>query len=125
MTFGEYIKDLRLRNGMTLRQVEEITEVSNPYISLMERGIRPPPHPSILKKLAKAYNVTINEMMEMAGYLSEPPLSEEDRINWAYNTLMNDPEYKFGARYAPEQTLDFKRFVVDMYEKSTGKKLLK
>jgi transcriptional regulator with XRE-family HTH domain len=127
--FGEYLKSLRMARGLTLRQVEEISGVSNAYVCISEKGTRKnPPHPSILQKLAIAYSVPLNEMMEKAGYLTEtehPEITEEIKINRAFEYIIKDPEFSLGTRRIPgEITIEVKKFIIEMYEKNTGKKLL-
>ena len=127
MSFGEYLKLLREKQRMSLRDVERRTGVSNAYLGQIELGKRPPPHPNILKKLAPIYDLPVNELMRAAGYLDEAQSQrgEVDRLRWAVNTLQRDPEYVFGVRLDVEGlTPEVMRFIVQMYEKVTGKKLL-
>ena len=128
MTFGKYLKSLRLKQGLKLREVEKETGVSNSYISLLETSTRKnPPHPDILKKLAQVYKVSIRELMEMAGYLGEEQVNyEQEEIDRAFEFVIRDPNYRFGTRLSGDSNLDAgaKRFIVEMYEKATGKKLL-
>jgi transcriptional regulator with XRE-family HTH domain len=53
--------------------------VSNAYISQIERGLRNPPHPDILKRLAKAYDVEHRELLVVAGYLEEDSVEAAKR----------------------------------------------
>ncbi len=69
--FGEYLKLLREKQRMSLRDVERRAGVSNAYLGQIEQGKRPPPHPNILKKLAPLYGVPVYELMAAAGYLDE------------------------------------------------------
>ena len=62
-SFGSYMRRLRKSRGLTLKQVETQAKVSNAYISQIERGLRKPPHPDILKRLAKAYDVEHRELL--------------------------------------------------------------
>ncbi len=125
--FGIFLKSLRDRQRMSLRDVERESGVSNAYIAQLEKGDRPAPSPDILKKLARAYNVTVRELLLRAGYLDEPEVSatEEQRIEAAFQYVLADPDYKLGTRLRGE---DFdtrgKRGVVITYETLTGKKIL-
>lgn len=62
--FGEYLRLLRIDRGMSLRQVEKITKISNSYLSQIERGERNIPNFSILKRLAEAYGVKVTDFFE-------------------------------------------------------------
>ena len=67
--FGSYMRSLRKATGLTLKQVEKEAKVSNAYLSQIERSLRKPPHPDILKRLARVYQVTHRELLIAAGYL--------------------------------------------------------
>jgi transcriptional regulator with XRE-family HTH domain len=124
--FGEYVRKLRKAKGLTLKQVEGAAEVSNAYISQIERGLRRPPHPDILKRLAKVYEVTHHELLIAAGYLEDPAEQvKREKIEQAFRHVLNDPHYKHGTRLKSGHiSLDAKRFIIEMYEKSTNRKLL-
>jgi len=124
--FGEYLRTLRLEQKLSLREAEKLSGVSNSYLGLIERGQRPIPGADILKKLAPVYNVPVRDMMRSAGYLKneDVSISEDDEVEMAFNFVMNDPRYKSGTRIKGGLTTEVKRFIVEMYEKATGKKLL-
>jgi transcriptional regulator with XRE-family HTH domain len=125
--FGHFLKSLRDKQRMSLRDVEKESGVSNAYIAQLEKGDRPAPSPDILKKLARAYNVTVRELLLRAGYLDEQEVTatEEERIEAAFQYVLADPDYKLGTRLRGED-LDTKgkRGVVITYETLTGKKIL-
>lgn len=126
--FGAYMRQLRKSQGLTLKQVETQAKVSNAYISQIERGLRNPPHPDILKRLAKAYDVQHRELLVAAGYLEEDSAETARRrqIEKAYEHARTDPKFKHGTRLRGTHiSLDTKRFIVEMYEKLTERKLLK
>jgi hypothetical protein len=70
--------------------------------------------------------VPVRDLLKAAGYLKEEDvsLSENDEVEMAFKYVMNDPRYKSGTRIKGGLTTDVKRFIVEMYEKATGKKLL-
>lgn len=69
--FGLYLASLRAKLDMSLRAVEEATdkEVSNAYLSQLEKGKIEKPSPDILYSLSEAYGVSYEGLMERAGYL--------------------------------------------------------
>jgi hypothetical protein len=79
-----------------------------------------------LKRLAPVYSVPVRDILKAAGYLDEVAmnLSEVEEVEMAFRYVMNDPRYKSGTRVKGELTTEVKRFIVEMYEKATGKKLL-
>jgi transcriptional regulator with XRE-family HTH domain len=70
MKIGLHLKELRLKNNLTTKQVEVKTGISNSYISLIERNKRKP-SAKILSKLAKAYQAKAEDLLRLMGYL--PP----------------------------------------------------
>jgi len=124
--FGEYLRGLRIEKRLSLREVEKMSGVSNSYLGLIERGQRPIPGADILKKLAPVYDVPVRDLLNAAGYLKDEDitLTEDDEVEMAFNYVMNDPRYKSGTRVRGGLTTDVKRFIVEMYEKATGKRLL-
>ena len=124
---GNYLRELRNRKRLTLREVEEQSGASGSYLSQVEQGKR---HPSaeLLRKIAPTYGASVRELLTMAGYLDEPEvkMSDQERVEWAFRCVISDPDYKFGTslRTSTELSLEAKRFIVEVYEKTTGKKLL-
>ena len=126
--FGNYMRRLRKTRGLTLKQVETQAKVSNAYISQIERGLRNPPHPDILRRLAKTYNVEHRELLVAAGYLEEDSAEAAKRrtLEKAFEHVQSDPAFKHGTRLkGTHVSLETKRFIVEMYEKLTNRNLLK
>jgi hypothetical protein len=52
-------------------------------------------------------------------------MSDAEHLEWAFQCVLSDPEYRFGNRLrGTELTPDAKRFIIEVYEKATGRKLL-
>jgi HTH-type transcriptional regulator, competence development regulator len=127
--FGDYLRNLREQQRLSLRDVAAKTGVSISYITQIEHAKRKPPGPDVLKKLALSYNVAVKDLMKAAGYLDDlkevkSNLSDEEEVEMAFNYVMSDPRYRSGTRLSGPMTTEVKRFIVEMYEKATGKKLL-
>src|SRR5262249_13878096 len=69
---------------LTLRAVEEATEISNAYLSQLESGKIQKPSPAVLHKLCELYALSYATAMRHAGYpvpgenahpASSPPLA--------------------------------------------------
>jgi len=127
--FGDYLRRLRERQKMSLREAAAKTGVSVSYLTQIENRRRKPPGPEVLKKLAPAYDVSIRDLLKAAGYLDDveqikQATSEEDEVDRAYRFAISDPQFRFGTRITGEVTTDVKRFIVEIYEKATGRKLI-
>ena len=124
--FGEYIRKLRMAQQLSLRDVAASIGISVSYLTQIEHGRRRVPGLPILKRLAPLYKVPLRQLLSSAGYLEEEAsgLSDEEEVNRAFEFAMSDPRYESGTRLTGSLTTEVKRFVVEMYEKATGKKLL-
>jgi transcriptional regulator with XRE-family HTH domain len=81
---GEFIKAQRELANLSLRQLSEMTKVSNPYLSQVERGLYKP-SADVLKSIAEALHVSAETMFTQAGLLDSEsrdtgPSSVEDAI---------------------------------------------
>ena len=125
--FGDFLKKLRARKGVSLKKVEEATGISNAYLSQLETGKRRRlPTPDRLIALADYYNTSIKELLEKAGYYEEEDIQEtkEQKIEKAFLHVLNDHAFKYGTRLKGKYDLDAKRFIIEMYEKLTKKRLV-
>ncbi len=62
------LRESRERLGLTLREVEAKTEISNAYLSQLEGAKIKQPSPQVLHKLCTLYECSYAAAMEMAGY---------------------------------------------------------
>lgn len=60
--FGEKLRALRQRNGLTLRQLGEMLEVSNTFVLSIEQG-RKTPNAAMILKIADIFGVTADQLM--------------------------------------------------------------
>ena len=115
----------RLRGEHSLRDVQRLTGVSTSYLSLIERGHHKP-GVNLLNKLAILYRVDPTELLHRANRLgSDDPSDDEPlEVERAYRYVMADPVFRVGTRPDGPMSLKTKRFIVEMYERYTGKRLL-
>ena len=121
--FGSLLR--RLRGRVSLREVTRRTGVSSSYLSQIERGEKRP-GANLLRKLADLYRVDPDNLIRRAGHGSQPdPFSDEAMdVERAYRFVLDDPAFRVGTRPDGPMTVNAKRFIVEMYEKFTGKRLL-
>jgi transcriptional regulator with XRE-family HTH domain len=123
------MRSLREGQKLSVREAAAKSGVSVSYITQIENERRKTPSPEVLKKLAPAYNVPVRDLLKAAGYMDDirevkPALSDEEEVERAFQYVVTDPRYQSGTRVTGPITTEVKRFVVEMYEKATGKKLL-
>lgn len=69
-SLGNYLANIRGIKKLTLRQVEEASgqQVSNAYLSQLEKGRIAKPSPNVLDALSRVYTIPYDVLMEKAGY---------------------------------------------------------
>lgn len=80
MTFGEQLRMLRKAQHLSLREVETISGISNPYLSQLENNKVKQPSPRVLQKLAECYNAPFQTLMELAGHITKTENGEEKNL---------------------------------------------
>ncbi|HEX6145869.1 MAG TPA: helix-turn-helix domain-containing protein [Acidimicrobiia bacterium] len=68
---GAFIRQQRERANLSLRRLAERAEISNPYLSQIERGIRRP-SAEILSRLSRALEISANTLYSRAGLIDGP-----------------------------------------------------
>lgn len=87
-TFREFLQKSREKKGYSIRALAKYSDVSNAYISQIERGIRFP-SAEILKKLAGPLRISEETLMRKAGYLPEKA-TESQETTLASGDLLAD-----------------------------------
>ena len=65
---GAFIRTQRQMANLSLRQLAELTHLSNPYLSQVERGLHQP-SVRVLKAISDALNVSAEPLMTQAGLI--------------------------------------------------------
>lgn len=73
---GAYIRGQRQLANLTLREMAELTHVSNPYLSQIERGMHQP-SVRVLKAIAEALDISAETLLVQAGLLSDVDAEDE------------------------------------------------
>jgi transcriptional regulator with XRE-family HTH domain len=74
---GDFIRMQRQMANMSLRQLSALTEISNPYLSQVERGLHEPSI-RVLKSIASALNVSSEILFEQAGLIKNAVRPDDD-----------------------------------------------
>ena len=124
---GGFIRDQRDQAQMSLRQLAKAADVSNPYLSQVERGLRRP-SAEILGRIAQGLRISAETLYVQAGILdqregdetvttaiaADPTLSERQRTTLLQIYAAFQAENRAQAEEAssadqdPEQTTDGK-----------------
>ena len=72
--FGEYLRSQRQLAQLTLRQLAELSSISNPYLSQIERGLHQPSM-AVIRSIADALNLSADALLAQVAGLED----DEDR----------------------------------------------
>ena len=67
---GSFIRRQREQAEMSVRRLAELADVSNPYLSQIERGLRKP-SAEILQQVAQALKISVETLYVKAGILPD------------------------------------------------------
>jgi transcriptional regulator with XRE-family HTH domain len=93
---GEFIRVQRQMANLSLRQLSALTEISNPYLSQVERGLHEPSI-RVLKSIANALNVSSEILFEQAGLFTNTDDPDHEATEAAIRT---DPRLSEAQRHA-------------------------
>lgn len=108
--FGEFLRRQRHQANLSLRELAALTQLSNAYLSQLERGHHEP-SVRVLRSLSAALDVSVAQMLAQAGVLADgeqPPTGhratedairadprlgaqQKDALLAVYRTLVSDP----------------------------------
>ena len=102
---ADTLKDARVHMGLTLRQVEKESGISNAYLSQLENDKIKKPSASVLYKLASLYKMDIKLLLNASGVIqSDNSIKSEwaKRIAFLADGLESDQQ---------QQVLDYINFI--------------
>lgn len=107
--FGTYLRSQRKLAQLTLRELSDLAEVSNPYLSQLERGLHQP-SVRVIKSLAKALNLSAEALLAQAAGIDEANGDSPDGVSDTEATIRND------TNLSDEQ----KAALLEVYRSMTG-----
>jgi transcriptional regulator with XRE-family HTH domain len=97
---GALIRAQRVTAGLSLRDLAERTNVSNAYLSQIERGLHEPSI-SVLGAIAAALDVSLEALLARAGLLApEAEPGDRDLVRNTEAAILADPELSEPQRVA-------------------------
>lgn len=84
---GAFIRSQRERAEMSIRKLAELADVSNPYLSQIERGLRKP-SAEILQQVANALRISVETLYVRAGFLPD----SERATSTVSEAIEHDPD---------------------------------
>jgi transcriptional regulator with XRE-family HTH domain len=87
---GRYIRTQREVANLSLREVAQLSSISNAYISQIERGLNEPSL-RVLRALASALGVPSDELLEAAGLLDDDEQARRAAGPGTASAIRTDP----------------------------------
>jgi len=84
--FGAYLRTQRQLAQLSLRQLADLTRISNPYLSQIERGLHQP-SVSVIRAIAEALGISAEELLAEAAGITD----HGDREPVTERAIRNDP----------------------------------
>lgn len=95
-SFGEYIKTLRKKQGLMLKELSEKSKISPAYLSRLESNKRNSPSSAILMKLARALDISIVDLVKIFLEINEPVIKDIKEVLLDFN-------YTIGGKEVPKE----------------------
>ena len=76
---GDFIRAQRKQAEMSLRELAAKANVSNPYISQIERGLHEPSM-RVLRSISVALNLPLDTLLYRAGLIDEEDLADDTAV---------------------------------------------
>lgn len=77
---GAFIRAQRKQAEMSLRELAAKANVSNPYISQIERGLHEPSM-RVMRSISSALNLPLDTLLVRAGLIDEEDIAEESTVS--------------------------------------------
>ena len=102
---GAFIRDQRKKANLSLRQLAELTSLSNPYLSQVERGLHQP-SVRVLKAISGALNLSAESLMAQAGLIdaiASPDQNGTSQVDAASQPLLTEDAISADPRLSDAQ----------------------
>ncbi len=113
---GAFIRQQRQRAGLSLRQLAELTSLSNPYLSQVERGLHQP-SVRVLRAISDALNLSAETLLAEAGLIDAIAGTDGTRPGPAPAPI---PDTEDAIRADPRLSDDQKQALIAVYRSMLG-----
>lgn len=119
MSLSDYIREMRKRKDWSQRDLATASGISNAEISRIESGKRKEPSPSVLKAIASALNVPVEEALQQAGVIERGKAAVDEALKEVGSTPVSALQPSgFTASFlsvddlSEEEIADVKRYIL-------------
>ena len=111
---GAFIRAQRQMADLSLRELAAMTEISNPYLSQIERGLSEP-SARVLKSIAEALNLSAEALFAQAGLMPDSRPRDDDATESAIRTDARLSEPQKRALLSV-----YRSYIAERHEKTNG-----
>jgi len=121
---GAFIREQRKQANLSLRQLAELTKLSNPYLSQVERGLHQP-SVRVLKAISGALNLSAETLLAQAGLIDSMVPAVADAEADGAVSRPDLPDTENAIRADPRLSEDQKAALIAVYRSMLGPVALK
>ena len=88
---GDFIRTQRKLANLSLRELASLTDLSNAYLSQIERGLHEP-SVRVLRSIAQALDISANVVLAQAGLLDESAAAQSTEDAIRADPLLSDAQ---------------------------------
>jgi transcriptional regulator with XRE-family HTH domain len=99
---GAFIREQRKKANLSLRQLAELTSLSNPYLSQVERGLHQP-SVRVLKAISDALNLSAESLMAQAGLIDAIAGTDQENPDQAASGRAASGQVSLAAKVPPTE----------------------
>jgi transcriptional regulator with XRE-family HTH domain len=116
---GAFIRERRKQANLSLRQLAELTSLSNPYLSQIERGLHQP-SVRVLRAISDALNLSAETLLAQAGLIDAMAGATGTRADAAAEDEPGVPDTEQAIRADKRLTEDQKSALIVVYRSMLG-----
>jgi transcriptional regulator with XRE-family HTH domain len=116
---GAFIKEQRKQANLSLRQLAELTKLSNPYLSQIERGLHQP-SVRVLRAISDALNLSAETLLTQAGLIDAIASTSTAEQPEAPQSTQGTPGTEDAIRADPRLGEDQKAALIAVYRSMLG-----
>lgn len=115
---GVRVSMYRKVKQMSQKQLALASGLTQATISRLESGEIEQLKSDALQRIARALGKSVDTLMGTKQ-------DEKQRIDQIFDFVVRDPDFKYGTRLTGDLDTEAKLFIIELYEKATGRKLFK
>ena len=116
---GAFIRTQRKMANLSLRQFAELTSLSNPYLSQIERGLHQPSLP-VLKAISDALNLSAETLLAQAGLFDKAASEDTDEEGNGQGEVNQNVQIEDAIRADARLNDDQKAAMIAVYRSMLG-----